>query len=636
MVHGDVPPATALAGRRRVGARDTALRARRAAPAQPAGAGALAAARSSARRPRRRSGATQLRRCRPPCRRGPDLRPACRRSRYGDDVAGDPLVVVCSVGIDLDLVPVAADARARSTMPTARLVLAVPARDDAPGHQAPRRRAARARPRSSPVDLAGRSLTRARAPGRPRGRVRGRRSAPGRPGSARRPGAATRRCSSGTRSSTRSSSRYRALPPAGPRTSTPRRRCSPTPPATTARCCGPRSTRPRPTIARLEDELKVLLLPKDPNDDKNVIVEIRGAEGGEEANLFARDLFDMYQGLRRPHRAGSSRCSGADSVRHGRLQRGHLPREGRRRVEPHEARGRPAPRAAGAGHRVARAASTRRRRRSPCCPRPRRSTSRSTRTTSQIDVYRSSGPGGQCVNTTDSAVRITHKPTGLVVAMQDEKSQIQNRAKAHAGAAVAAAEGSSRTASAAELSRAPQGQIGGGGRSEKIRTYNFKENRVTDHRIGLTLYKLDKVLAGELDERGRRAAADERAPPARQATGAERRRPGGAVRRRGGGPARLGERRRPADRRAGVGLRRRRGRAARSTRRRRTRRGVLRRAWSRGAPARRAAAVRARALGLPPLDLFVDRAGRSSPGRRPRSRRAGAGRSPTCSAQTAR
>jgi peptide chain release factor 1 len=117
----------------------------------------------------------------------------------------------------------------------------------------------------------------------------------------------------------------------------------------------------------------------------------------------------------------------------------------------------------------------------------------------QIDVYRSSGPGGQSVNTTDSAVRITHKPTGLVVAMQDEKSQIQNRAKALRVLRSRLLK-LKQDEQAAELSVARKGQIGGGGRSEKIRTYNFKENRVTDHRIGLTVYKLDRVLAGELDE----------------------------------------------------------------------------------------------------------------------------------------
>ena len=119
------------------------------------------------------------------------------------------------------------------------------------------------------------------------------------------------------------------------------------------------------------------------------------------------------------------------------------------------------------------------------------------------------------MNTTDSAVRITHMPTGLVVAMQDEKSQIQNRAKALQVLRGPAAQ-AEQDRQAAELSDARKGQVGGGGRSEKIRTYNFKENRVTDHRIGLTLYKLDKVLAGELDEVIDALVADEQARAARR------------------------------------------------------------------------------------------------------------------------
>jgi peptide chain release factor 1 len=117
----------------------------------------------------------------------------------------------------------------------------------------------------------------------------------------------------------------------------------------------------------------------------------------------------------------------------------------------------------------------------------------------KVDVYRSSGPGGQSVNTTDSAVRITHLPTGVVVAMQDEKSQIQNRARAMVVLRSRLLK-LEQDRQAAELSDARRGQVGGGGRSEKVRTYNFKETRVSDHRIGLTIYKLDKVLAGELDE----------------------------------------------------------------------------------------------------------------------------------------
>jgi peptide chain release factor 1 len=126
----------------------------------------------------------------------------------------------------------------------------------------------------------------------------------------------------------------------------------------------------------------------------------------------------------------------------------------------------------------------------------------------QIDVYRSTGPGGQSVNTTDSAVRITHLPTGLVVAMQDEKSQIQNRAKALADLRSRLRK-LEQDPQASERSAERRTQIGGGGRSEKIRTYNYKENRVTDHRIGLTLYHLDRVLQGDLDELVDALLADE-------------------------------------------------------------------------------------------------------------------------------
>jgi peptide chain release factor 1 len=128
----------------------------------------------------------------------------------------------------------------------------------------------------------------------------------------------------------------------------------------------------------------------------------------------------------------------------------------------------------------------------------------------KVDVYRSTGPGGQSVNTTDSAVRVTHLPTGIVVSMQDEKSQIQNRAKAMRvlRARLLKAE---EDRQAAELSVQRRSQVGGGGRSEKVRTYNFRENRVTDHRVNLTLHKLDRVLMGELDELTDRLLDDERA-----------------------------------------------------------------------------------------------------------------------------
>ena len=261
-------------------------------------------------------------------------------------------------------------------------------------------------------------------------------------------------------------------------------------------------------IARLEEELKVLLLPRDPNDDRNVIVEIRGAEGGEEANLFAKDLFDMY--IRYADRMSwKHEILGADPSDKGGFNEVSflLKGEGVWSRMKHE----------GGPHRVQRVPATE--------SQGRIHTSSATVTVLpeaeevdieidpndlKIDVYRSTGPGGQSVNTTDSAVRITHIPTGTVVAMQDEKSQIQNRAKALQvlRSRLLKAE---QDRQAAELSDARRSQVGGGGRSEKIRTYNYKENRVTDHRIGLTLYKLDKVLMGEVDELTEALMADERA-----------------------------------------------------------------------------------------------------------------------------
>jgi peptide chain release factor 1 len=262
------------------------------------------------------------------------------------------------------------------------------------------------------------------------------------------------------------------------------------------------------TITRLDDELKVLLLPQDPNHDRNVVVEIRGAEGGEEANLFAKDLFDMY--LRYADRMGwKHELLASDPSDKGGYNEVSLLLKGDgvwTRMK-HE----------GGPHRVQRVPVTE--------SQGRIHTSSATVTVLpeaeevevdidpndlQIDVYRSGGPGGQSVNTTDSAVRITHKPTGVVVAIQDEKSQTQNKLKAMVvlRARLLKAEQDKQSA---ELSDARRSQVGGGGRSEKIRTYNYKDNRVTDHRINLTLYKLDKILMGELDEVSDALVSDERA-----------------------------------------------------------------------------------------------------------------------------
>ena len=262
-------------------------------------------------------------------------------------------------------------------------------------------------------------------------------------------------------------------------------------------------------IERLQEELKVLLLPKDPNDDKNVIVEIRGAEGGEEANLFAKDLFEMYQ--RYAERQGwKMEILGADHSDMGGyneitfILRGdnvwsRMKHEG----GPHRVQRVPVTESQGRIHTSSATVTV--------LPEAEEVDIQVDPNDLKVDVYRSTGPGGQSVNTTDSAVRITHLPTGVVVAMQDEKSQIQNRAKAMQvlRARLLKLE---QDRQEAELSTARRSQVGGGGRSEKIRTYNYKENRVSDHRINLTLAgKLDRILQGDLDDLVDALIADERA-----------------------------------------------------------------------------------------------------------------------------
>jgi peptide chain release factor 1 len=260
-------------------------------------------------------------------------------------------------------------------------------------------------------------------------------------------------------------------------------------------------------LTGLEDELKLLLLPKDPNDGRNVIVEIRGAEGGEEANLFARDLSEMY--LRYAERTGlkaevlSSDTSPKGGVNEvmllvkGREAWAHLKHEG----GPHRVQRVPVTESQGRVHTSSATVTV--------LPEAQEVEVQIEEKDLRVDVYRSTGPGGQSVNTTDSAVRVTHLPTGIVVSMQDEKSQIQNRAKAMQvlRARLLKAE---QDRQSAELSSARRSQVGGGGRSEKIRTYNYKDNRVTDHRINLTLHKLDRILMGDLDELTDALMADKR------------------------------------------------------------------------------------------------------------------------------
>jgi len=269
-------------------------------------------------------------------------------------------------------------------------------------------------------------------------------------------------------------------------------------------------------IPDLEAILETLLLPRDPNEGRNVILEIRGAEGGEEANLFAHDLAEMYK------RYAALRGWKLEIVEERESEQGGLD-EGTYLIKGEDAWARLEFEAG--VHRVQRVPTTE--------AKGRVHTSSATVSVLpeaeevdvaiepgdlKIDVYRSSGPGGQSVNTTDSAVRITHLPTGIVVSMQDEKSQIQNRAKALIVLRSRLLKAAQDT-QANELGDLKRSQLGSGGRSEKIRTYNFKENRVTDHRINLTNYSLDAVLAGDLDPYVDALLADKRARQLAQSDG---------------------------------------------------------------------------------------------------------------------
>jgi peptide chain release factor 1 len=261
-------------------------------------------------------------------------------------------------------------------------------------------------------------------------------------------------------------------------------------------------------IGELQSRLEALLVPEDPNAGRAVLVEIRGAEGGEEANLFARDLYDMYTRYAATQgyavevlEERASERNGLDEVIFkvtGDDAWTHLEHEGGvhrvQRVPETEAKGR-----------IHTSSAT-----VTVLPEADEVDVALDPNDLKIDVYRSSGPGGQSVNTTDSAVRVTHLPTGIVVSMQDEKSQLQNRAKA----LVVLRSRLLRRAQEqedAKLGDLRRSQVGGGGRGEKIRTYNFKENRVTDHRIGLTLYKLDAIMSGQLDDVVDALVADKRA-----------------------------------------------------------------------------------------------------------------------------
>lgn len=249
--------------------------------------------------------------------------------------------------------------------------------------------------------------------------------------------------------------------------------------------------------ASLEQQLRVLLLPADPNDAKNVIVEIRAGTGGDEAGLFAADLYRMYSRWAEEHNLKVDMLS-SNETGIGGLKEVIFSVKGR-----------------GAYSRLKHESGVHRVQRVPVTESQGRIHT-STATVAvlpemseveveirpediRIDVFRAGGPGGQSVNTTDSAVRVTHLPTGLVVSCQDEKSQLQNRARALQilRARLYAMESQRQMEQQTEARRS---QVGTGERSEKVRTYNFPQNRVTDHRVGLTLHRLDSVLAGDLDE----------------------------------------------------------------------------------------------------------------------------------------
>ncbi|MGE5576344.1 MAG: peptide chain release factor 1 [Syntrophothermus sp.] len=248
---------------------------------------------------------------------------------------------------------------------------------------------------------------------------------------------------------------------------------------------------------RLAEELKILLLPKDPNDEKNVIVEIRAGTGGDEAALFAADLFRMY--TRYAERQGwRTELMSSNPTEIGGFKEIIFIIEGdgaysRMKYESgvHRVQRVPATEASGRIHTSAATVAV--------LPEAEEVDVEINPNDLRIDVYRSGGHGGQSVNTTDSAVRVTHLPTGLVVACQDEKSQLKNKEKALRILRARLLD-KIQQEQQAEVAQARKTQVGTGDRSERIRTYNFPQGRVTDHRIGLTLYRLDSVMDGDIDE----------------------------------------------------------------------------------------------------------------------------------------
>ena len=264
----------------------------------------------------------------------------------------------------------------------------------------------------------------------------------------------------------------------------------------------------RAELPDLEEEIRLEMLERDPADDKDVIIEVRAGTGGDEAALFAGDLYDDVRPLRRVARLQDRDAGGVREAR---------PAASRRPCSRSAATAR----SRGSSTRAActacnacpppsrRGGSTPRPRRSRCCRRPRTSRSRSTENDLRIDVFRSGGHGGQRVNKTDSAVRITHLPTGVVVICQDERASSRTGRRRWRSCARGCYE-AERERARRGVAAARRAQIGTGERSEKIRTYNFPQNRVTDHRIGLTLHNLDRHPGRRPDEFIDALAADDR------------------------------------------------------------------------------------------------------------------------------
>lgn len=250
-------------------------------------------------------------------------------------------------------------------------------------------------------------------------------------------------------------------------------------------------------IENLEAELKVLLLPKDPNDEKNVILEVRAGTGGDEAALFGQDLLRMYMRYAERHRWKTELMdindTGIGGIKEAVVLIKGKGAYSRLKYESGVHRVQRVPETESAG-RVHTSAAT-----IAVLPEVDDVEVDLNPNDVRVDVYRASGNGGQCVNTTDSAVRLTHVPTGLVVTCQDEKSQIKNKEKAFKVLRSRLYDLKVQEQNK-EISEARKSQVGSGDRSERIRTYNFPQGRVSEHRIGLTLYKLNNILDGELDE----------------------------------------------------------------------------------------------------------------------------------------